>query len=349
MEKLSAYACYNKDENVRLNSSSGAIFSILAEYIFQKKGIVYGVAMSEDCYSAEYIGITCKEDFGKLRGSKYMQAKVGDTFRQIKKHLTDGREVLFSGTGCQVNGLRYYLGKNYDNLICLDIICHGVPSPALWKKYVQYQEEKNHGKLKYVNFRCKDDSWEKFGIQEIIKKFPKNNLKQKYIPKDMDSYMQMFLNNYCLRPSCYECIAKKNKMSDLTIADFWGIESVAPEMDDGKGTSLVLIRTEKGNEIFQNIKSEVELKEVTYEAGVKGNPSEYCSVNKPVERDTFFEYMRNMRFEELEKIYNLSVKSKFKKRLKYIIRTHVLDRGAKVMQITDYYLCFLFECERKSL
>ena len=155
MKPEKVYACYNKDKDVRLSSSSGAVFSSLAEYVFNRNGVVYGVAMSEDCYSAEFIAVSDKSKLIKLRGSKYLQAKVGDTFKKVKVELKAGKLVLFTGTGCQVNGLKKFLGKDYDNLICMDVICHGAPSPALWREYVQYQEKKSGGKLKGINFRYK--------------------------------------------------------------------------------------------------------------------------------------------------------------------------------------------------
>ena len=235
MKPEKVYACYNKDKDVRLSSSSGAVFSSLAEYVLNKNGIVYGVAMSEDCYSAEFIAVTDRSGLTKLRGSKYLQAKVGDTFKKAKVELQAGKLVLFTGTGCQVNGLKNFLGKDYDNLICMDVICHGAPSPALWKEYAQYQEKKSGGKLKGINFRCKDESWTDFGLKEVLEDIPEDSVKRLYIPKDKDPYMQMFLRDYCLRPSCYECVAKKEKMSDITIGDFWGIELVDEEMADVSG------------------------------------------------------------------------------------------------------------------
>lgn len=130
----------------------------------------------------------------------------------LKGDLVSGKLVLFSGTGCQVNGLKKFLGKEYNNLICVDVICHGAPSPALWRKYAIYQEQKNGGKLKGINFRCKDDGWTDFGMKEICKGIPNGEMKKLYISKDKDAYMQMFLRDYCLRPSCYECAAKNVKM-----------------------------------------------------------------------------------------------------------------------------------------
>ena len=222
----------------------------------------------------------------------------------VKKDLEEGRKVLFSGTGCQINGLALFLDKDYSNLFLLDIICHGTPSPKLWREYVSYQEKK-HGKLESVNFRCKDDSWIDFGMKE----------NQLYISKDTDFFMRMFLRDYCLRPACYECQAKRYRKADMTIADFWGIQAVAPEMNDGRGTSLVITRTEKGQELFESIKSELKWKEVSYEDGVKSNPSEYKSVARPQQRDTFFEDLDKLSFDEMAKKYAADRKVPFKRRV----------------------------------
>lgn len=323
MKPEKVYACYNRDKDVRLSSSSGAVFSSLAEYVFSRNGAVYGVAMSEDCYSAEFIAVTDRSGLTKLRGSKYLQAKVGNTFKKVKVELQAGKLVLFTGTGCQVNGLKVFLGKDYDNLICMDVICHGAPSPALWKKYAEYQEKKNGGKLKGINFRCKDDSWTDFGMKEVLADIPQGETKNLYISKDKDPYMRMFLRDYCLRPSCYDCAAKNVKMADLTVADFWGINDVAPEMNDGNGTSLILIRTDKGMKAFETISSKLKLKEVTYEEGVRCNPAEYKSCSRPPQRDTFFKDMDVMEFEELEKKYASPIKVTFKSRVKRKVKNTI--------------------------
>ena len=351
LEKV--YACYNKDKDIRLSSSSGAVFSSLAEYVLNKQGVVYGVAMSDDCYSAEFIRVADAGGLVWLRGSKYLQAKIGNTYKQVKSDLLAGRRVLFSGTGCQVNGLKNFLGKEYDNLLCVDVICHGAPSPALWKKYVEHKEKKIGGKLKGINFRCKDDSWTDFGMKEILADIPQGEVKQFYISKDKDPYMQMFLRDYCLRPSCYDCVAKKVRMADLTIADFWGVNSVAPEMNDGYGTSLVLIRTDKGVKAFEAICGEFELKEITYEDGVKGNPAEYKSCLRPPQRDTFFKDMETTEFEELEKKYAPPIKVTFKSRVKRKIKdtiksvVRVIRGGISITKTMDYSLRFVFDCQEK--
>lgn len=323
VKPIKVYAGYNVNQDVRLSSSSGAVFSLLAENVLAQNGTVYGVKMSDDCYSAEYMRVTDLAGIARLRGSKYLQAKIGSAYKQAKDDLLSGKPVLFSGTGCQVNGLKCYLGKEYDNLLCVDMICHGVPSPALWKKYAEYLEKKNGGILIGVNFRCKDNSWNDFGVKEVLADISGNETKRLYVSKEEDPYMQMFLRDYCLRPSCYDCAAKKVKMADLTIADFWGIIDVASEMNDGNGTSLILIRTDRGRKAFETISSELKLKEVVYEDGIKSNPAEYKSCRRPPQRDTFFKDMETMEFEELKKKYASPIKVTFKSRVKRKIKNTI--------------------------
>lgn len=299
---MKTYAAIYKDNAIRDNSSSGGIFSALAD----KFDVVYGVAMTDDCHGAEVARI--EGDISSLRGSKYVQAKVGDAFKQVKKDLEAGRSVLFSGTGCQINGLSMFLGKEYTNLFLLDIVCHGTPSPKLWKVYAEYREEK-HGKLESVNFRCKGGHTTQ-----------KNNI---YIPKNEDSFMRMFLRNYCLRQACYECHAKYFKKSDMTIADFWGIENVAPEMNDGRGISLVISRTEKGHELFERVKNELKWKEVSYEESVRNNPCEHISTNRPQQRDAFFEDLEKFPFAEMEKKYAADMRVSFSRKALQIIKNTI--------------------------
>lgn len=303
MKVKKVYACFNVDMDLKLKSSSGGIFFSLAEYVFERKGIVYGVAMTEDCYSAEFISVVDKSSLVKLCGSKYLQAKIGNTFKKVKQDLQTGRTVMFTGTACQINGLKNFLGKEYDNLICVDVICHGVPSAALWEKYVKNQEKKYNGKLIDINFRCKDKNWENYGLKETFENYKENNLKTIYVSRNEDSYMQLFLKDYCLRPSCYNCIVKNHKISDLTIGDFWGINDVASEMNDGMGTSLVIIRTNKGENVFDSISHKIKMKEVTYEQSVKYNTAEFNSVNCPIYRKKFYTDLKLMDFNKFEKKY----------------------------------------------
>ena len=358
---LSVYAAYSLDELERVKSSSGGLFSLMARQVLSTNGVVYGVAMSEDCRRAEFYRVANEAELEKLRTSKYLQANVGDTFRNVKKDLVEGLIVLFSGTGCQINGLVSYLagGRNistvqsqYPNLYCVDVICHGIPSPALWRKYVEDIEKQVGSKLIGINFRCKDNHWIDSGINEIHTQDGDDKRKEFYISKDEDPYMLMFLRDYCLRPSCYECIAKQHKLSDITIADFWGISEVLPKMNDGKGVSLVISRTAKGSELFNRIKSSVVYKDVTYKDGVRRNSAEYCSAKRPAERDIFFDDMTEMNFEELKAKYgmpaHLSLKRKIKKAIKKLILKTPASKFIKEDNVNRYTygVLFTFEEER---
>lgn len=343
---ISTYAAYAINDKLRMNSSSGAIFSILAEYILRKGGVVYGVTMSKDCKSGEFIRVTDKVNLSKLRGSKYLQAKVDRTYQKVKLDLESRKVVFFTGTGCQVNGLKLFLGKSYDNLLCVDFICHGVPSPGLWRKYVESIEKHNNAQLVNVNFRCKDRSWFDFGMKKIDSKH-----KAIYVSKDRDPYMLMFLRDYCLRPACYECVAKNYKSADLTLADFWGIDRVAPKLNDGKGISLVLVRTEKGKKLFKESGSDLVTKNVSYEDGVNGNRAEYSSTKRPVERDCFFNDMSNLNFQQLKAKYAVptpipfknKVKKSIKKMMKFILKK-IMRRSIK----NDFNYGILFILVMKS-
>ena len=293
------YAAYAKNEELRLSSSSGAMFSLLAEYIILNGGIVYGVRMTEDCYGAEYDRVINLEGLKYLRGSKYFQARVGDTYKKVKLDLVDGKKVLFTGTGCFVNGLKAFLQREYTNLYCMDIICHGTPSPKLWKKYVEYCEKQYNSKIVYASFRNKDKrDWNGFEM-----KISYQNNTTMWLSRHTDSYFSMFVKNVCLRPSCFSCTAKFYKMSDITVADFWGIENVAPEMNDNLGISLVLVRNDKGHELFDLVQDKLEKKEVSYEEGVRENKSEYQSYLKPNNRDSFFRDMNKMNYKKLAHKY----------------------------------------------
>ena len=305
---LSAYAAYSKNDDIRMQSSSGAVFSHLANYILSKSGVIYGVAMSSDCKSAEYIRVASEKELPKLRGSKYIQAKVGDTFKKVKEDLSCGKYVLFTGTGCQINGLRCYLGSDYHRLYCVDVVCHGVPSPKLWRAYAENIQKGKKSRLKAVDFRCKDFGWKEFGVKKVTL-----GNKQLFTPKGQDPYMRMFLTNISLRPSCYECRAKAYRLSDISVADFWGIDNVSPDMNDNKGISLVIVRSDKGQALFEKISSELIYKEVDYKEAIRGNSAENESVKRPAQREIFFENFNNMGFNGLaKKYYPVSLKRKIK-------------------------------------
>lgn len=339
---IKVYAAYCKKEELRLASSSGGIFSVIANYIFKKNGVVYGVVMRDDCYSAVYRRIEDENELSSLRGSKYLQAKIGDTFHQVKRDLDSGKNVLFTGTGCYINGLNTYLQKKYDNLLCMDIVCHGTPSPKLWKEYAEYQESKFQSKMICVSFRNKDKH-DRNGFE--VKKIDDNH-NELYISRHIDPYFSMFVKNIALRPSCFECTAKYYKMSDITVADFWGIDNVDPELNDNKGISLVITRSQKGQELFDTINNEIIFKEVSYKDGVRENKAEYQSYSKPKDRDQFFVDMKKLSFEKLSKKYVSTpiwkkCGRKFKQLAKKIIRGGKTENRMQTHE--DYGLLLKFK------
>lgn len=296
--KPKAYAVKNKDEEVRSKSSSGGMFTLLAESILEDGGVVFGVAFDEN-WKLKHTYMENVDGLQIFRGSKYLQSTIGDTYAKVKEFLHSGRKVMFTGTPCQIEGLKAYLGKENDNLFTQDIICHGVPSSKVHEKYLEYLKSKcKTEKIENIVHRTKIKGWKnwcvnvKFNNSEYIKSH------------NDDPYMQAFLKNTSLRESCYNCkFKKKHRVSDITLADFWGIENIAPEMDDNKGTSLVIINSEKGKQIFEQIKDKIIYKQVDFEEAIRYNPSMTSSAKKDSNREKFFENLDKMPFDKLVKKY----------------------------------------------
>ena len=270
---------------------------------------------------AKAIFVDKKEDMYKLRGSKYLQSRTENCYILAKKFLNDGKKVLYSGTPCQIVGLHNYLGKDYKNLISVDIICHGVPSPLVWQKYLQSLPQASSGhKPRRISFRHKYYGWKRFSISI------KYDDAEYLCESGKDKFMQTFLRDLCLRPSCYECPSKgEERVSDFTIADFWGIQDVMPEMDDDKGTSLVIIHSDKGREIFEKIKLKIKYKEADLQIAINHNPSMLKSVRKPVGRDRFMSAIESCK--DFNKYVNKYCGTTFVKRLERFIKRVIKKVG----------------------
>lgn len=282
------YAAYAKDEKIRLESSSGGIFTLLAEAVIDIGGVVFGAAMTDDCKSVHHIAVENKETLKKLRGSKYLQSSVENTFKTVREYLENGRTVLYSGTPCQIGGLYSYLGKNYENLYTQDLICHGVPSQLIWDKYLQFKEVSSDASAKKVFFRNKADGWKNYSV--LLEFENGNNYHGKF--RD-DLYMKGFLSNIYLRPSCYECSFKTaNRQADITLADFWGIQDILPEMDDDKGTSFVWIHSEKGKKLFDKLTDSICFKPVDTDKALSRNTSAVKAAPLTQKREEFFDYIK---------------------------------------------------------
>jgi len=230
------YACYNKDENIRAKSSSGGIFTLIATEILNRGGVVFGASFNDD-FSLSHQYIESVDQLDKLRTSKYFQSTIGDTYKKVKEFLKEDRYVLYTGTPCQIEGLKSYLGEDYEKLYTQDIVCHGVPSPKVWKKYMDYRAMIDKKTPKKINFRDKkQEGWHLFSLsfQYEDGEYAKNQKE--------DIYMRAFLKDVCLRDSCYKCsFRKEHRVSDITLADCWGIRNIKPELDDNKGISLIKV------------------------------------------------------------------------------------------------------------
>lgn len=317
--KGNAYACINKNEKIRLNSSSGGIFTLIAEWVIDCGGVVFGVVFDSEL-NAYHTEIDTKEGLYKLCGSKYLQSRINNTYSKAEKYLKQERKVLFAGTPCQISGLRTYLGKEYDNLIMQDIICHGVPSPMVWQKYLEYQSKINKSPVdreSFPTFRRKDEGWKRYSVSF---KFLNDTEYKETIDKDL--YMRAFLSNICLRPSCYNCHSKSlERESDITLADFWGIENILPEMFDDKGTSLVLVNTEKGQSVFDAISKGMEYKAVDIDEAAKYNSAAFKSCIEPEKREWFMQNITADNFDKcVRKCTNPSLTKRFEREVKAVLK-----------------------------
>lgn len=292
-----SFAFINCDETIRYNSSSGGVFSAIAEIVIRRGGKVFGAKYDDD-FNVIHGFIDKEEDLEKFRGSKYTQSAINQSFVECKRLLDSGVEVLFTGTPCQIGGLKSFLRKEYDNLITTDLICHGVPSPLLWRKYVEYREKQGGAKVTRTSFRRKNDGWKKYSMW-----FAFANHIEYCQNVTKDPYLRLFLKNICLRPSCYDCKFKIiDRVSDITMADFWGIQNEYPELDDDKGVSFVIVHSDKGKALFDSVKNCLK-ESVPLEAGLKYNPSMVSSVAIPKSRVQFFKDLSTSRFEKLIKKY----------------------------------------------
>ncbi len=293
-----AYAAQTKKAEILMQSSSGGIFTEIATWILSQGGIVFGATFDE-AFRVHHIGVECVEDLEKLRGSKYLQSKTGTTYKETKAHLDAGRLVLYTGTPCQIGGLLAFLKKPYDNLYTQDIVCHGAPSPLLWEKYVEYREACAKSTTRRTFFRHKKYGWKRYSV---LFEFSNNTEYHQSLSEDW--YMRSFLRDLCLRPSCYNCAFKGlNRPSDITLADFWGAETICPQMDDDRGTSLVVLHSEKGRQLFNGIKSNIRCQETDLETAAAINSAMVKSCRKPEKRDAFMKSLAERGFKRTAKAF----------------------------------------------
>ena len=308
-DSSTTYIAYNENREERAHSSSGGIFVLIAKEILKQNGVVFGAALTDDCYSVHHIAVEHPDELPKIMRSKYLQSEIGDAYCEVKRYLKMGRAVLFVGTPCQVEALRRFLDREYNNLICVDFICHGVPSQKLWERYVRFREEKDGNvKARRVSFRDKRKGWRDFSM--VIEYTDGTQYTQKF---EDDLYGKAFVRNVSLRSSCYQCMFRKtNRQSDLTIADAWGAERLFPEMFDNQGLSRIFVHTQKGTQILSELDGLV----CKQERGCNGMA--LCSApQKHPQRDEFYRHYMDVEFDHLVAHY---AKPSMRKRIVYLLR-----------------------------
>lgn len=299
---LKTYAAKNKDEDIRMLSSSGGFFTLLAEEVIKEGGVVFG-AKFDDRWEVKHDYTETIGGLHVFRSSKYVQSRIEDNYKKAESFLKSGRRVLFSGTPCQIAGLKRFLQKEYDNLLTVDFVCHGVPSPKVWRRYltetVAHMCDKNsvssdpiskeNAHIKSISFRNKCSGWKKYSFALTLSATTRSGVKNTVSLVDVFSqniFMKGFLANLYLRPSCYTCPAKCGKSgSDITIGDLWGAPSIIGQDDDDRGTSLVLINREVP--LFRESAS-LWIRDIEYRLALANN---YCierSVNEPKKRKQFY-------------------------------------------------------------
>lgn len=304
-EPLLCYAAKNRNEKIRMESSSGGIFTLLAENIIDEGGVVFG-AKFNDKWEVVHDYAETKEGLAAFRGSKYVQSRIGNTFRQAESFLKEGRKVLFSGTPCQIKGLKLYLRKDYCNLHTVDFICHGVPSPGVWRQYLDETFRKTNRRasrekntvlssqkdipvITSINFRDKKLGWKKYSFV-VRGKYSGWADEKSVLLSEMhqnNAFMKAFLSDLILRPSCYNCRAKYGRSgSDITIADFWGIQNIMPDFDDDKGESLILCYSNK--QIIDNILKLADYRMLNNYLFIQYNKGYSANIIQPYYRKNFF-------------------------------------------------------------
>ena len=323
-EKGNAYVAQNLNEEDLRTSSSGGGFIAIAKYVLDKGGTVYGAAY-QDSPVVAHERVERVEDLEKLKGSKYVQSDTCDVYNQVKRDLRDGRLVYFTGTPCQVAGLKLFLRKDYENLITSDLICHGTPSPKIFQNMVKHMEENLNADFKEYSFRDKRVRVWSCSYSSSYKHRAKGNEIYVNYAKDMEAYFKAFISGHLMRMNCYHCpFATTQRCGDITLADFWGVRKQMPDFPNiHKGVSLFITNSAKGKELLETLKAQFHIRPVSMDVAVSTNHNLKCPTPYSKERKTSYDLALNHYPEFVKKYYvgnyftnNLKVQTE------YFIRKH---------------------------
>lgn len=324
---IEVYAAIYRNREQAKKSASGGIFAAIAKKIIEDNGVVFGAAFDES-WNVRHIEVTTLEELIKLQGSKYTQSLIDDTYKRAKEILQTGRKVLYSGTPCQIAGLKQYLNKEFDNLLTIDIVCHGVPNNKMFKEYINILENKNSGKLRCFNFRDKENGWGINGSAYIELENGKS-IKRR-IWQSASSYMYYFSKGWIYRENCYSCkYANSHRPGDITLGDYWGIEKEHPELlgkggwNESEGISVVIANTEKGLSLLGLMNHYLELKPSSFEKASRRN----TQLNKPTSPgkrvEVLCEYKKNG-WDGIERLFakNIGIR-KYSSQIKWLIPSFI--------------------------
>lgn len=331
---------YHKNIAIRFDSTSGGIFSALANAMYKEGGYVSGAVQNADLTVCNFIS-NDKSDLARLRSSKYVQSSAIGLYKEIKKLLVAGENVLACGSPCQMGALRSYLGKDYDNLIIVDFLCRATNSPKAYRKYMDMLEKQYGGKIVYVKAKNKEHGW-----HSLARKVVFDNGKEYYGEGHDDHYRRGYHWNMFERPSCYNCKFKEiPRYSDITLGDFWGVEKIAPELEQNLGTSMVMLNTPKGEAFFEKIKDKLVCREFSLNDILPGNRAALLEPIKypPIDRNALFKDMDSMSFDELANKYfpDYTRKATFKSKIKNLIRFLYRNKKAPFDALRTLRYCFL--------
>lgn len=308
------YAAEHKNLEVVFDSTSGGMFSALADVVYRAGGYVGGAVFNDDFSVRQYISDD-KSDLPRLRSSKYLQSNAEGFYRKVRESVKSGRDVLVCGTPCQMAALRAFLKKDYDNLLIADFVCLGINSPKVWRKYLDSFEERYAHKVVYCKAKSKEYGWRNMTQKVIL-----DDGRECFETQRQSNYTKGYL--VTCRPSCYTCKFKGYpRMADITLADFWGIEKIDGSMDKDLGTSLVMINSQKGAAFFERVKSRINYVQVPFESCGRENPMLTVPLGPPlVDRRRFFEDLDRMSFIRLSEKYLFPSQRSFKSCLKKHLR-----------------------------
>ena len=333
------FAVANNDENSLKKSASGGAFAVFAKYIIENNGVVYGCSMEniDNKLTPMHIRIDRKEDITKLQGSKYVQSDIGISYKNVKKDLLDGTEVLFTGTPCQVDGLKQFLKKDYDNLLLVEIICHGVPSKKLFQDFILYYGDKLGKEIKEFYFRDKSK-----GQGMVTRTFYTDldgNIKETVKNGQLLSYVSLFSKSYTYRINCYSCpFATEERIADLTLGDFWGFHEEYPsykgKLSNGKGISCILANTDKGIKMIEKCSDDFTLMSSDFDKVSRHNAQLHSPSKYSKKRTVILDLYKEDGYASIDRFFRTNYKKDI---IKYSI-SDLIPKTAKrrIKQIFGY-------------